>query len=135
MVVLVPRHFYHFRGSWTDSGREDIEVCHPGGCSTTTISTPSTSASMTRVVTGTFSPPVAISEVGAARVPAFLMTYWWDCDDELMFLVFNMLEVNLEDSFYHSIQPRQATLAGQQDLAPTPDVLGQRGLPAGVLKE
>ena len=25
------------------------------------------------VVTGTFSPPVAISEVGAARVPAFLV--------------------------------------------------------------
>ncbi|KAL2225503.1 UNVERIFIED_CONTAM: hypothetical protein Sindi_3130600 [Sesamum indicum] len=78
-------------GAGPDSGREDIAVCHPGGCSTTNISTPSTSASMTRVVTGTFSPPVAISEVGAARVPAFLMTYWWDYDDELMFFVFNML--------------------------------------------
>ncbi|KAL2228549.1 UNVERIFIED_CONTAM: hypothetical protein Sindi_1834600 [Sesamum indicum] len=43
------------------------------------------------VVTGILSPPIAMSEAGAKRVPAFLMTYWWDYDDESMFLVFHML--------------------------------------------
>ncbi|KAL0405303.1 UNVERIFIED_CONTAM: hypothetical protein Slati_3844200 [Sesamum latifolium] len=42
-----------------------------------------------------FSPPLAMSEVGAARAPTFLvreheMTYWWDCDDESIFRVFHM---------------------------------------------
>ncbi|KAL2238037.1 UNVERIFIED_CONTAM: hypothetical protein Sindi_0995400 [Sesamum indicum] len=37
--------------------------------------------------------------------------------------------------WFESMKPGQATMAGRRGLAPAPGVLGQRGLPIGVLQE
>ncbi|KAL2228442.1 UNVERIFIED_CONTAM: hypothetical protein Sindi_1823900 [Sesamum indicum] len=64
------------------------------------------------------------------------MIYWCDCDDEPMFCLPHVSrKVNPEDTFRRPVYPGQVTLVGQQGQALAPDLLGQRALPAGVLKE